>query len=67
MNAPAQQPDATQPLAERRRLMAGRVAYLEREVAELEQQMKILKRDLSLRTWELGEAIIAQAALARQC
>ena len=58
--------DGTQPLELRRQVQAGRVAYLEGEVAELETRMASLRRELIVLNWQLAEAIIAQAAIERE-
>lgn len=58
--------DLSQPLEIRRQVQAGRVAYLEGEVADLEARIATLRRELIVMTWELGEAIIEQAAIERQ-
>lgn len=55
-----------QPLQLSRQVQAGRVAYLEEEVAELETRMASLRSELIILNWQLAEAIIAQAALERQ-
>lgn len=58
--------DDSTPLEIQLQKQAGRVAYLEGEVAELEARMAALKRELVVTTWELAEAIIQQAALERE-